>query len=174
MAGGALLVDGFERLRDAMYPAVNGLSLEELAFRPDGESNSVAWLAWHVARVQDDVVSRLAGSEPVWTAMGWSDRFALPLDPADTGRGHGPEQVALVTADARSLLDYFEDVHGRTVRWLHTLSDEELERARGDRQPPVTIASSLMLALVDDLQHVGQAAFLRGLVQRRATPPPVS
>lgn len=170
MAGGELLVDGFERLRDAMYPAVNGLSLEELTFRPDGESNSIAWLAWHVARVQDDVVSRLAGSEPVWTAKGWSRRFGLPLEAADTGRGHGPEQVALVTADARSLLDYFEDVHERTVSWLVTLSDEELERERGDRQPSVTVAGSLMLALVDDLQHVGQAAFLRGLVQRRTTP----
>lgn len=169
MTASDLLIDGFERLRDAVYPAVTGLSLEELAFRPDGQSNSIAWLVWHLTRVEDQDVARLAGTEAVWTEAGWDDRFALGFDATDTGRGHGPDEVALVVADARSLLDYFEEVHERTVGWVRSLGDGELDRAlEGDRVPPVTVGTRIVAALVDCLQHAGQAAFLRGLVQRRA------
>ena len=113
-----VLVDSFQRIRDAVYPAVNGLSSEELAFRPDSESNSIAWLVWHLTRIQDDHVAGVDGSEQVWTAGGWADRFALPLDPGDTGYGHDPDAVAAVTADARLLLGYFEDVHERSLGFL--------------------------------------------------------
>jgi hypothetical protein len=102
-----VLVDAFERIRDAVNPAVNGLSPDELTFRPDPESNSIAWLVWHLTRIQDDHVAGLDGSEQVWTANGWADRFALPFDVADTGYGHDPDTVAAVTADASSLLGYF-------------------------------------------------------------------
>ena len=88
---------------------------EQLAFRPDAESNSIAWLAWHLTRVQDDHVAHLAGDGQRWLDGGWADRFALPLDPSDTGYGHDPDQVALVVAGARDLLDYFEDVHAATA-----------------------------------------------------------
>ena len=100
MASSDVLADAFERIRDAVYPAVNGLSAQQLAFRADGESNSIGWLVWHLTRIQDDHVAALHGGEQVWTAGGWSERFALPLDPSDTGYGHGPEDVAKVTADA--------------------------------------------------------------------------
>src|ERR1700761_7026780 len=106
-----LLVDAFERIRDAVHPAISGLSPEELAFRPDSASNSIAWLVWHLTRVQDDHVAALHDAEQVWTAGGWLERFSLPLDPADIGFGHSPEEVAVVVADSRLLSGYFEDVH---------------------------------------------------------------
>lgn len=163
-----VLVDTFERVRDAVHPAVNGLSTDELAFRPDDESNSIAWLAWHLARIQDDAVAGLAGTEPVWTAAGWYERFGLPFDPADTGFGHDARAVASVVADARSLLDYFEDVHRRTVAYVGSLAPADLARVvDGTLEPPETVESTLVTAMVDDLQHVGQAAYVRGIVQRR-------
>ncbi|MDA8313122.1 MAG: DinB family protein, partial [Actinomycetota bacterium] len=67
------LADAFERVRDALYPAVNGLSLEELTYRPDEESNTIAWLTWHLTRVQDEAIAGLAGGQPLWTAHGWFD-----------------------------------------------------------------------------------------------------
>ena len=168
MTGIDLLVDAFERVRDAVHPAVNGLTPDELAFRVDAESNSIAWLVWHLTRIQDDHVAGLDDGRQRWTTEGWVDRFALPLDPGDTGYGHDPETVALVTADARLLLDYYEDVHQRTLRFLATLSESDLEAVVDDRwDPPVTMRIRLVSVIADDLQHVGQAAYVRGIVQRQ-------
>ncbi len=163
-----LLVDAFERVRDAVHPAVNGLSPDELAFRPDSESNSIAWLVWHLTRIQDDHVAGLDGSEQVWTANGWEERFALPLDTSDTGYGHDPDTVALVTAEAPSLLGYYEDVHEKTLAFVRSLEETDLTRVV-DRSwdPPVTVSVRLVSVVVDDLQHVGQAAYIRGILQRR-------
>ncbi len=163
-----LLVDAFERVRDALHPAVNGLSTEDLSFRPLGESNSIAWLVWHLTRIQDDHVAGLDGLEQTWTAQGWVNQFALPLDPSDTGYGHGPDEVAAVVADASLLLGYFEDVHERTLSFVRQLSSEDLERVVDDSwDPPVTMSVRLVSVISDDLQHVGQAAYVRGLLNQR-------
>jgi uncharacterized damage-inducible protein DinB len=170
MTSSDLLSDSFERIRDAVFPAVSGLSLDDLAFRPDEESNSIAWLVWHLTRIQDDHVADLNGTDQVWTANGWVDRYALPLDPADTGYGHGPEDVAAVRADAELLLGYFEEVHEKTQRFVSSLADDDLIRVVDqDWDPPVTVGIRLVSVISDDLQHVGQAAYVRGILQRRGT-----
>jgi len=168
MRSGEVLMDAFQRVRDAVHPAVNGLSVEELTFRPDAESNSIAWLVWHLTRIQDDHVAALAGVPQAWTAGGWADRFGLPFDVSDTGYGHDADAVAALVADAGSLLGYFEDVHAASVAYLATLQDADLDRVV-DRtwDPPVTVGVRLVSVIGDDLQHVGQAAYLRGLLQRR-------
>lgn len=164
----ALLLDAFERVRDEVHPAVNGLTLDELSFRPDSESNSIAWLVWHLTRILDDHVSALHGTEQVWTAQGWSSRFELPLPDEDTGYGHGPQDVARVVADAELLLGYFEDVHAMTLAYVESLADDELARVVDTRwDPPVTVSVRLVSVVADALQHVGQAAYVRGLAQRR-------
>jgi len=162
-----VLTDAFDRIRDAVHPAVNGLSQEELTFRPDDESNPIAWLVWHLTRIQDDHVSGLAGIPQAWTTGGWADRFALQFAVSDTGYGHDADAVSAVVADAALLLGYFEDVHAATVAYLATIDDAALERVV-DRNwdPPVTVGVRLVSVIADDLQHVGQAAYVRGVVQR--------
>jgi uncharacterized damage-inducible protein DinB len=162
-----ILIDAFERVRDGVHPAVNGLTREELAFRVDGESNSIAWLVWHLTRIQDDHIATLDGAEQVWTDLGWRERLALPFDAEDTGYGHGPGDVALVTAEATSLLGYFEDVHDKTQAFLRSLTDADLIRVIDPNwDPPVTLGIRLVSVIADDLQHVGQAALLRGILQQ--------
>jgi uncharacterized damage-inducible protein DinB len=163
-----LLEDAFQRVRDSVHPAVSGLSPEELAFRIDDESNSIAWLVWHLTRIQDDHVADVAGRPQVWTAAGWADRFALPLDPSDTGYGHDAETVGMVVADGRTLLGYFEEVHDSTLTFVRSLTDADLERVvDASWDPPVTLGVRLVSVINDDLQHVGQASYVRGIVQRR-------
>jgi hypothetical protein len=167
VAANDLLVDAFERIRDTVYPAVNGLSADELAYRPEGDANSIAWLVWHLTRIQDDHVAGLAGRDQVWLGQGWAERFGLDLDPTDTGYGHGPDDVAAVTADASTLLGYFEDVHQATLAYLGQLDEDELARVVDTNwDPPVTVSIRLISVIADDLQPVGQAAYIRGIVQR--------
>jgi uncharacterized damage-inducible protein DinB len=161
-----VLTDAFDRVRDEVHPAVNGLSTEDLAFRPLGQSNSIGWLVWHLTRIQDDHIADLNGKQQAWITKAWHERFALPIPPTDTGYGHGPDDVAAVKVNADELLDYFEDVHAETMAYIGSLTDDELARVVDTLwDPPVTVAIRLVSILADTLQHVGQAAYVRGLLQ---------
>jgi hypothetical protein len=112
-------------------------------------------------------VAGLAGRDQVWESGGWAEKFDLPLDPTDTGYGHGPDDVAAVRAEAQLLLGYFEDVHGQTLQYVGALAEEDLTRVVDQSwDPPVTVSIRLVSVLADDLQHVGQAAYVRGIVQQ--------
>ncbi len=160
----ALLTDGFGRVREEVHAAVRGLDEDGLTFRVDPEANSIAWLVWHLTRIQDDHVAEVAGSEQVWTADGWARRFDLPVDDSATGYGFGSEQVAQVRVRSVDLLlGYADAVHRRTVEYLRTLGDDDLDRVVDDSwDPPVTLGVRLVSVLSDDLQHVGQAGYVRG------------
>jgi uncharacterized damage-inducible protein DinB len=168
MRSNEMLVDAFQRVRDAVHPVVQGLTPEQLTARLNGQANSIAWLVWHLARVQDHHISDAAGTEQVWTAEGFEQRFGFPFEPDATGYGHGPEDVAAVKVDSGELLiDYYEAVHRATLRFLEGLSDADLDRVVDTSwDPPVTLGVRLVSVVDDDLEHVGQAAFVRGIVER--------
>ncbi|MFC6594039.1 mycothiol transferase [Kitasatospora paranensis] len=169
MTSADLLADAFDRIRETVHGAVRGLGPDDLAARLDGGANTVAWLVWHLTRIQDDHVADVAGAEQLWTADGWADRFALPLPPGDTGYGHGPDEVAAVRVGSADLLTGYHDaVHARTAAYVRTLRDTDLGRVVDERwDPPVTLGVRLVSVVSDDLQHAGQAAFVRGALLRR-------
>jgi hypothetical protein len=166
MTSAQLLTDAFGRVREVVHRAAGGLTARQLAYRPGDGANSIAWLVWHLTRIQDDHVAGAAGTAQAWTQDGWADRFGLPLDASDTGYGHTPDEVAAVTASAELLTGYHDAVHDRTVRYVASLADGDLERIV-DRawDPPVTLAVRLVSVISDDLQHAGQAAYVRGLLK---------
>ncbi|MFH7598893.1 DUF664 domain-containing protein [Streptomyces racemochromogenes] len=164
-----VLADGFGRIREVVHETVGGLSSEELNARLDPEANSIAWLVWHLTRIQDDHVAGVAGQEQVWRSAGWADRFALPLPAADHGYGHTAQQAGSVRVDAPELLlGYHDAVHEASLRYIRGLAAGDLERIVDERwDPPVTLGVRLVSVLADDLQHAGQAAYVRGLLERR-------
>jgi len=164
-----LLLGAFANVHDAVHRAVDGASGATLAYRPDDGSNSVAWLVWHLARIQDDHVADVAGTEQAWTADGWGGRFDLPFDATETGYGAKPEDVAALSgATADLLTGYYDAVHQRTLDYVRGLSDEDLDRVVDIRwDPPVTLGVRLTSVITDDLEHAGQAAYVRGVAERR-------
>jgi uncharacterized damage-inducible protein DinB len=169
MTSADLLVDAFGRIRERVHDAVAGLTPEQLAFRVDGDANSIAWLVWHLTRVQDDHIAGVTKAEQVWTSGGWVDRFGLPFDRLAHGYGHSSADVAAVRVESAELLTGYHDaVHEQTVRFVSALTDADLPRVVDERwDPPVTLAVRLISVISDDLQHAGQAAFIRGVVERR-------
>ncbi len=167
MSPSDLLVDAFGRVRESVAAVLDGLSEEQLTARPAPEANTIAWLVWHLARVQDDHVAEVAGHEQVWTADGFADRFGLPFDTEETGYGFSDEQVGQVRASAEDLAAYAEAVHARTEAYLEGLDADDLDRVVDESwDPPVTLGARLVSVLDDDAKHVGQAAYVRGLVTR--------
>ena len=164
-----LLVDGFERIRGAVRRVVRGLTAQDLAARMDDGANSIGWLIWHLTRVQDDHIADVADGDQVWTEDGWFDRFGLPFPAEVTGFGQSSNEVAQVAGVTAELLTgYHEAVHDRTVRFLRGLGDADLAWIVDTGwDPPVTLGVRLVSVIADDLQHVGQAAFVAGMLSRR-------
>jgi uncharacterized damage-inducible protein DinB len=168
-AAADMLVDAFGRIRKVVHSVVTGLSSDELSSRIDRDANSIAWLIWHLTRVQDDHVADVAGIDQVWTAKGWAERFELPLEPLDTGFGHSSDDVAAVRVESPDLLiGYHDAVYEQTVAYVQQLGDADLGRIIDDSwDPPVTLQVRLVSVIADDLQHAGQAAFAKGILSRR-------
>jgi len=163
-----LLEDAFGRVRDVVASVLHGLTEEELRFRPDDGANSIAWLVWHLTRVQDDHIAAVAGSSQVWGAEGYRERFALPFPEEAIGYGQSPSEASMVHADADLLEAYLDAVHAATISYVRTLDGPALGAVVDERwDPPVTLGVRLVSVVSDDLQHAGQAAYVRGLLERR-------
>jgi uncharacterized damage-inducible protein DinB len=164
-----LLTDAFGRISGVVHDVLEDLTPEQLIFQPDADSNTIAWLVWHLTRIQDDHIAAAFGSEQVWIAGGWCERFALPFDRESTGYGHTPQHVLAVRVESSDVLrGYHDAVHERTIRFLGPLRDADLDRIVDESwDPPVSLGVRLVSVIADDLQHGGQAAYLRGLLQRR-------
>jgi uncharacterized damage-inducible protein DinB len=161
-----LLIDALSRVREVVRGTVTDLTSEQLSFQPDGNGNSIGWLVWHLTRVQDDHVADASGGEQVWTSAGWRDRFDLPFEATATGYGHSSEDVAAVWIPSADLLiDYHDAVFARSSQYISELTAKELARIVDDSwEPPVTLAVRLVSVISDDLQHAGQAAYVKGLL----------
>lgn len=164
-----LLLDAFGRIPPLVADAVRGLDRAALLWRPDidgRQGNSIGWLAWHLARQEDAQVAALVGGKEVWRAGGWHARSGVPYDQAAMGYGMTADEVGRFdVTGAEVLIDYYDAVHARTVEVIARMADADLARIV-DRSwdPPVTAAVRLVSVVDDAAQHVGQAAYLRGLL----------
>ena len=164
MKSNDLLVDAFVRIHETVSATLDGIDDGSLIRRPAGNGNSIAWLIWHLSRIEDSQVASAAGLEQVWTSQEFAGRFDLPLPEGDTGYGHSTGQVDAVRAAPELLLAYYDAVHRQTVEFLGTLGDEDFDRIVDyGWDPPVTLGVRLVSTIADCLQHVGQAAYAKGL-----------
>lgn len=159
-----LLGDAFGRIGDDVVALVEPMSSAELVRRVAPGANTVGWLVWHLLRVQDDHVAHAAGTEQVWFANGWVERFDLPFEAGATGYGQTPDEVDAVRPTSDLLTGYAREVTAATQSYVATLTDDELDRIVDEGwDPPVTLAARLVSVIGDDLKHLGQAEFAAGL-----------
>jgi hypothetical protein len=166
-----LLIDGFGRIRENVASALDGLTPEQLTYRVDPDANPVSWLVWHLTRVQDDHVADAFGVRQVWSSGDWARRLGLPSGMTDHGYGHSREQVASIaaaTAASGLLGEYHEATYAQTVKLVSEVRDADLDRVVDKRWTPhVTLGVRLVSVLDDDMQHSGQAAYVRGILLRQ-------
>ena len=169
MEAGEILVDAYTRIQELVHRSADGLTQEQLAYRPEEGSNSIAWLIWHLTRIQDGHLAAATGNEEAWITDGWADRFGMPADTSVNGQGDGPAEVAALRPDGPEvLLGYHDAVVDRTRAYLRTVDAAELDRII-DRSydPPVSVGVRLVSVISDNTQHVGQARYLRGMIERQ-------
>ncbi|NHN54678.1 DinB family protein [Calidifontibacter sp. DB0510] len=174
------LIDAFDRVAETVPQVVDGLSVQDLLHRPRPDANSIGWLIWHLARVEDDHLAGVAavvegsgtgtagagGTSQVWLADGWARRFGLPYPEDAIGYGQTSDEVGRFTiSDPQLLIGYYAAVHQRTVEILKPLSDNDFDAIVDDSwDPPVTLATRVVSVVNDVTQHIGQAAYVKGLL----------
>ena len=156
----------YARIEPLARDAVQDASTVELNATVVPGTNPVGWLVWHLARVQDHHVAELLDAEQLWATGEWAGHFGLSPDPSNVGYGHSPDDVVAVRPEsAQVLLDYLDAVSTRTDELLRSVSPSDLDRIVDRRwDPPVTLGVRLVSIADDSLQHLGQAAYLRGLL----------
>jgi len=163
-----IVIDALGRIHGILHRTLAGLSLDELHRQPSHDTNSIAWLTWHLTRVQDNGISGLFGQEQAWISQGWHAQFGMAADPDNEGQGHTPEQVAAFRAPSlQTLLDYHDSVSTRSHNFVAGLAAAEFNRELDEPQyqPRPTVGVRLVSILSDNMQHAGQVAYLRGLWQ---------
>lgn len=160
-----LLADAFTRIRDDVDRVLDDLDVAALSHRIAPDANPIGWLVWHLLRVQDDHLAALADAPQVVTSQGWHEKFNLPLGATATGYGHSPHDVDAVRIAPELLRGYSHDVHEATLAFIQTLTDADLDRIVDRRwDPPVTMGVRIVSVIGDDLKHLGQAEYLKGLL----------
>lgn len=164
-----LLSELFDRIPDHVHEAVVGLDADALTATVVPGTNPIGWLVWHLTRVQDHHVAGLLDEEQLWVTGDWAARFGVGPDPHDTGYGHTADEVATIRPDGPdALVDYYAAVSARTRAFLRGVTADDLDRVVDRRwDPPVTLGVRLVSIADDDIQHAGQAKYLRGLLDRR-------
>ena len=163
-----LVIDMYQRMSQEIEQILNGLTIEDLHKRPAPGANPIGWLCWHATRSMDRTIGDVIRGEQLWTKEGWYKKFNLPPDPNNTGYGHTDAQVDnLRIPDVQTLLAYHRAVMKATVKYLDSLSEDELDReCEYSVQPGTTRAVSLrIISNIHDIQHIGQAGYVRGLIR---------
>jgi uncharacterized damage-inducible protein DinB len=166
---GELLIEVFGRVTEHVHGIVSDLDEEALLTSPEAGSNPIGWLIWHLTRVEDMHVSEILEAEQVWVEQDWGPRFGLESEPYNVGFGHTPDDVAAVKAgSAETLIEYYTAVDARTRPLLESTTLDDLDRIVDRRwDPQVTLGVRLVSIADDAIQHAGQAAYVKGLLQRR-------
>ncbi|MFC2040058.1 DinB family protein [Chloroflexota bacterium] len=163
-----LLLDGYGRIGEEMTRILGGLEVDMLDTMPSLDTNSIGWLAWHISRSQDAQVSALAGSEQLWITEGWHARFNRPKNAEDSGFGHTPADVTTFRSpEPEVILSYYQAVALRTREYILSLTEAEFSRELDEPrfQPPPIVGVRIVSIMADGLQHTGQMAYARGLLQ---------
>ena len=142
--------------------ALNGLTQEEITWTPAPHSNSLAFVLWHVTRVEDFWVNRVIkrGSD-IYETEGWRERLGTP---EDGGTGYTEEQLrSWPTPKLEDLRGYAQAVHEKTLAVLGSVTAEELLEVPRPDQPEQAVGGILAHLITEIALHVGQIDYLCGV-----------
>jgi hypothetical protein len=169
----SLVRDLTHRIERDVATVLDGLDPAMLDVAVAPGTNTIGWLLWHLTRSHDRNVSELRRAPQLWLSDGWHARFGRVADPHETGYQHSSGEVAAFRSPAP---DVFRGYHRAVVSmidgYLDRAPDDDLQRLSSSPTlgHTTTVQRRLVGILVEGLEHVGQAALLRGMLGRRAAP----
>lgn len=160
-----LIQDMLERVRLTTMRALDGLSYDELKWRPSPECNSIGFILWHQIRIEDSFIqARAQGKPQIWESENWYQKLNIPL--GDSGYGYTAEQIGkFPVPKLKDLLAYAQEVQTRTQDYIKSLDHGDFDH-KLVKMPPVgdvPLGKAFALLLPHLAQHAGEMAYVRGL-----------
>lgn len=147
-----------------------------LHWKVDPEANSIALILWHIGRLLDVFFIQHALGKPpqetCWFKYGWADR--THYDPRGRGRdGWGtlnqytPQEIAEIPHfNKDDLLGFIDDVYAALETHLQSTTMRTLAEPAPGFQGQFTRYQVIVMALMDNVRHLGEIRLLKSLWQR--------
>lgn len=144
---------------------LDGLTDAELRWQATLDSNTIVWLVWHMARVEDNWINGVvAGGDSVWDSGGWAAKTGVPTE--GNGYNSTADQVrALPEVAVSDLLDYYDDVREATFGVIDRMIPVDVANVYSPGTQSTTWGWILAHVIVEESQHLGQIAFIRGMIR---------
>jgi hypothetical protein len=149
---------------------VNGLDEDSIRIIPKGAEHSIAWILFHLARIEDVTMNMLvAGGEQLMKREGWIAKMSTPIE--DTGNATNMEKVTLLseTIDVCVLRTYRMAVGRNTQQIVSQITAGELgQLVNPVRLEKVRLAGAVDSAAPEVLEYWGKKT-IAGLLLMPAT-----
>ena len=145
--------------------AIGGLTEDERRYQPTPQSNHIDFIVWHMARVEDTLLNRAILRRPdLWERDGWDER--LGINEEGNGYRFSAEQAAGIPAFSLDMLmEYYMSVRREFFDYINSLTEEDLISLPNPRRPEFPVGETLKHIVVEEAQHVGQIAYIRGMLR---------
>ncbi len=143
--------------------ALDGLTEEEAAWSPGVECNSIAFILWHTARVEDLYINRVIRlQDDIYVVEGWQEKLGIPA--REMGYRYTVEQLqAWPVPKLEILRGYANSVREKTLDVVQSVTPETLSEVPNPDRPAETVGAILGRVATEVALHVGQIAYLRGM-----------
>ena len=128
MDGIQFFLTRYGRTRDFAREMLSDVSEKQIRAAPCEGVNTLAWLAWHLARVEDVGVNRLVlDDRQIIERNGWASR--LNVTRRDFGTGMTPAEVCelSMSIDLEQLAAYRDAVEEHTLDVVHRIHPDDLD-----------------------------------------------
>ena len=155
---------GFSGTKMAMGHALEGLTQEEVSWRPASGCNSIGLILFHLARSEDSILQGLLQKKPlIWESEKWYEKLGLPKE--EEGSHYTVDQVnAFKVPEFKKLLEYFDAVRAKTKEKLRSMTVEALdEKVTFPNFGEMPKGALFSFVIAHSNQHIGEISYLRGM-----------
>ena len=167
----SFITDSLDQVHVRLLATCDGLTQEQVVWRPAPYANNIGFILWHVARGEDRMINQLSrAAADLWESEGWYERFGQPVEMPDPGDRMGLRSLPIPSID--TLIGYHKAAHLQTSGYLATLSDDRLAEVPETYRQGVSVGQALRHQITHKNNHHGQIDFIRGLQDPQWDLPP--
>jgi uncharacterized damage-inducible protein DinB len=161
--------------RELVLKVVDGLSDDQLAWRPAPRAHSMGWTLWHVARCADKFAAQAGGTAEIWVREGLDTKWGLAdilLGSNGVGTGVDDETAATLRPPSKDLLlDYARRSFAALDAVVTRFDADAVAREQTTFffDEPAAIGRAFVTSIAHDNRHLGELEYVKGLLGFRGT-----